>query len=106
VSERLLLDTSVLIRLLVADKRMSARAKRAMERPGTSLVVNIISVWELVLKYQARKLSLRAGITEVLDKILYHSPWTILPMTPEHLPALAGLPMLHDDPFDRTLIPH
>jgi len=104
VSERFLLDTNVLIRLLVADKRMSARATRAMERPGTSLVVSIISVWELVLKYQARKLSLRAGITEVLDTILYHSPWTILPMMPEHLPVLAGLPMLHGDPFDRMLI--
>lgn len=104
MSERFLLDTNVLIRLLVADKRMSARATRAMERPGTSLVVSIISVWELVLKYQARKLSLRAGITEVLDTILYHSPWTILPMMPEHLPVLAGLPMLHGDPFDRMLI--
>ena len=104
MSERLLLDTNVLIRLLVADKRMSSRAARAMERPGTSLVVSVVSVWELVLKYQARKLRLHAGITEVLDKILYDSPWTILPMMPEHLPVLAGLPMLHGDPFDRILI--
>jgi PIN domain nuclease of toxin-antitoxin system len=104
VNGRYLLDTNVLIWTTSASGRLSHRAKRVLSAPAAPLLVSIISVWELVLKYQARKLSLRAGITEVLDKILYHSPWTILPMTPEHLPVLAGLPMLHGDPFDRMLI--
>ena len=30
--------------------------------------------------------------------------WTILPMLPDCLPALAALPMLHSDSFDRLLI--
>ena len=67
-------------------------------------MISVVSVWELVLKYQARKLSLRAGITEVLDKVLHDSAWTILPLLPEHLVVLAGLPVLHGDPFDRILI--
>jgi len=62
--------------------------KRVLSAPAAPLLVSIISVWELVFKCQARKLILRAGMTEVLDKILYHSPWTILPMTPQHLPVL------------------
>jgi PIN domain nuclease of toxin-antitoxin system len=104
VNGRYLLDTNVLIWMTSASGRLSHRAKRVLSAPAAPLLVSIISVWELVLKYQARRLSLRAGITEVLDKILYHSPWTILPMTPEHLPVLAGLPVLHGDPFDRMLI--
>ena len=101
---RYLLDTNVLIWTTSASARLSHRAKRVLSAPSASLLVSIVSVWELVLKYQARKLSLHASITEVLDKILYDSPWTILPMMPEHLPVLAGLPMLHGDPFDRILI--
>jgi len=63
-----------------------------------------VSVWEIILKCQAGKLRLDAGLDEVVDQILYHSPWTILPMSPEYLPSLAALPMLHRDPFDRLLI--
>src|SRR5277367_5643566 len=83
---------------------MSSRAIRALDRMGTQLVLSTVSVWELVLKYQVHKLQLRESLSEVLEKVLYHSPWTILAVTPEHLPVLAGLPMLHSDPFDRMLI--
>ena len=39
-----------------------------------------------------------------IDQILYRSFWTIAPITSEHLPVLAKLPLLHKDPFDRILI--
>jgi PIN domain nuclease of toxin-antitoxin system len=104
VSDRLLLDTNVVIRVLTADKRISVRAKRALDRPGTSLVVSIVSVWEIVLKHQAGKLGFREGLSQVLDQILYRSSWVILAIGAEHLLALASLPVLHSDPFDRLLI--
>jgi PIN domain nuclease of toxin-antitoxin system len=104
VSDRLLLDTNVILRVLTADKKMSARARRALDRPGTSLVVSIVSVWEIVLKHQTGKLTLRDSLSQVLEQVLYRSSWIILTMGPEHLLALASLPMLHSDPFDRLLI--
>jgi PIN domain nuclease of toxin-antitoxin system len=104
LSGPLLLDTNVLIRVLLDDKRMSSRAARALDRPGATLVVSVVSAWEIVLKHQAHKLLFRAGLSQILDEILYCSPWTILPVRPEHLAVLAGLPMLHSDPFDRMLI--
>ena len=104
MSEPLLLDTNVLIWTISASDRISARARRAMSRSTAALFVSVVSVWEIVLKHRAGKLRLKATLEEVVDQILYHSPWTILPMSPEHLPSLAALPMLHKDPFDRLLI--
>lgn len=104
MSDRLLLDTNVVIRVLIADKRMSPRALRALNQPGASLIVSVVSVWEIVLKHQTSKLDLREGLGQVLDQLLYRSSWAILPVISEHLFALASLPVLHPDPFDRLLI--
>jgi PIN domain nuclease of toxin-antitoxin system len=104
VNQRLLLDTNVLIWALSSSNKISRRAARAMSRPAVSLTVSVVSVWEIVLKHHAGKLRLPAGLDRVVDQILYASPWTILPVAPEHLPALAALPAIHPDPFDRLLI--
>jgi PIN domain nuclease of toxin-antitoxin system len=104
VNEPLLLDTNVLIWTLSSSNKISRRAERAMSRPVVSLTVSVVSVWEIVLKHHAGKLRLPAGLDQVVDQILYGSPWTILPVAPEHLPALAALPAIHTDPFDRLLI--
>jgi PIN domain nuclease of toxin-antitoxin system len=104
VNQRLLLDTNVLIWTLSSSNKISRRAERAMSRPLVSLTVSVVSVWEIVLKHHAGKLRLPVGLHPVVDQILYGSPWTILPVAPEHLPALAALPAIHTDPFDRLLI--
>jgi PIN domain nuclease of toxin-antitoxin system len=104
VSERLLADTSVVIWTLEASPRVSPRAKRALFDPATTLIVSVVSVWEIVLKHQAGKLLLQPGLSGALDQIIHDSPWTLLPVAPEHLPVLAALPLLHKDPFDRLLV--
>lgn len=104
MNEPLLLDTNVLIWTLSSSNKISRRAERAMSRPLASLAVSVVSVWEIVLKHHAGRLRLPAGLHQVVDQILYGSPWTILPVAPEHLPALAALPAIHTDPFDRLLI--
>jgi PIN domain nuclease of toxin-antitoxin system len=75
-----------------------------MSRSTAALSVSVVSVWEIVLKHHAGKLRLHAALEEVVDQILYRSPWSVLPVRPEHLPALAALPPRHKDPFDRLLI--
>src|ERR1700681_224847 len=81
-SAPLLLDTNVVIWPLPASSRISARARRAMSRPAASLAVSVVSVWEIVLKHQVGKLIFKVSLDEVVDQIVYHSPWTILPMVP------------------------
>lgn len=104
MNERLLLDTNVLIWTVSEDDQISTRARRVIASSTSALFVSVVSVWELALKHQAGKLRFEGPLEEILDQILYHSPWTILPMSAEHLLPLATLPMLHKDPFDRLLI--
>lgn len=75
-----------------------------MSRSTAALSVSVVSLWEIVLKHHAGKLRLHAALEDVVDQILYRSPWSILPVRAEHLPALAALPSRHNDPFDRLLI--
>ena len=100
----MLADTSVVIWTLEASPRLSARAKRELFDPATTLIVSAVSVWEIVLKHQVRKLLLKTSFDDALDQIIHDSPWTLLPVMPEHLPVLAALPVLHKDPFDRLLV--
>jgi PIN domain nuclease of toxin-antitoxin system len=104
VNGRFLLDTSVVIWTLSEDHKLSPRAKRILSFLNASLFVSAVSAWEIVIKSAAAKLRLHNSLTAILDQILYGSPWTILPMTGEHLPLLTALPILHKDPFDRMLI--
>ena len=90
MSGSLLLDTNVLIWTISSSNRISARARRAISRSAASLAVSVVSVWEIVLKHQAGKLRLHAALEDVVDQILYRSPWTILPMVPGCLQRLAS----------------
>ncbi len=104
MSEALLLDTHVIIWTFSASDRISVTANRAMSRSAVALWVSVVSVWEIELKHQAGKLRLHGTLEELVDQILYRSPWSILPVRAEHLPVLGGLPALHKDPFDRLLV--
>ena len=104
MSERLLLDTPVLIWTVSKRDKLSDSATRAMSRSIKALSVSVVSVWEILIKHHAGKLQFPVPLDEVIDQILYRSPWSILPISPEHLPGLIALPPLHKDPFDRLLV--
>jgi len=99
-----LLDTSVLIWILEGSSRISARATRALFHPSNTLIVSVVSVWEIILKHQARKLELSTPLGAAVDLIMHDSPWTILPLSTYALRRLTELPFLHKDPFDRMLV--
>lgn len=104
MTDSLLLDTSLVIWILTGSNQVSSRAKRAIFTASASLTVSIVSVWEIVLKYQAGKLQLSEDMGEAIDQILYRSPWDILPVRAGHLTQVLSLPSIHKDPFDRILI--
>jgi PIN domain nuclease of toxin-antitoxin system len=99
-----LLDTSVVLWIVSASDKISSRVRRSLSSADATLHVSVASAWEIVLKHRSGKLVLRADLEEILDQILYRSPWTMLPISPQHLPVLAALPIIHKDPFDRMLV--
>jgi len=96
-----LLDTSALLWALGEPERLSSRARRLVEAGEN--VVSVASYWEVVIKT-------RKGLLTISDLATWWRRATelttarVLHIRASHITALAALPMLHRDPFDRILI--
>ena len=97
---RLLLDTHVLLWWRAASPKMSRRARAALTDLNNEIVISAATLWEIVIKRSTGKLSFPDDLAQVLQE----EGFALLPIGFLHLGALAALPMLHRDPFDRMLI--
>jgi PIN domain nuclease of toxin-antitoxin system len=101
VSVAHLLDTSTLLWALGSPDRLSPRVRRLVDAGEN--VVSVASYWEVVIKTQKGLLTISdlptwwRRATEVVAA-------RTLPIRASHVTALAALPALHKDPFDRILI--
>ena len=96
-----LLDTSTLLWALGSPERLSARARRLVNAGEN--IVSVASYWEVVIKAQKGLLTIAdvpTWWTRATELIAAH----VLPIRASHVTALAGLPEIHRDPFDRILI--
>ena len=96
-----LLDTSTLLWALESPEHLSPRARRLVDAGEN--IVSVASYWEVVIKTQK-------GLLTIADLATWWRRATelvaarVLPIRASHVTALAALPMLHRDPFDRILI--
>lgn len=100
---KLLLDTHALLWFLAADRRLGRNARGLIEAPDNTVMVSVVSLWEIALK--ARLGKLRIGVGTLLDTV-GGTDIAILDLKQSHLRSLAGLPVIagHRDPFDHLLI--
>jgi PIN domain nuclease of toxin-antitoxin system len=96
----LLLDTHALLWWLADDPQLSQEARSAIADPDNAVFLSAVVVWEIRIKEAIGKLDIPSDFSEVLAG----QPFSELPVTVEHANALAGLPALHRDPFDRMLV--
>jgi PIN domain nuclease of toxin-antitoxin system len=96
-----LLDTSTLLWALGAPDRLSPRARRLVD--GGENVVSVASYWEVVIKTQKGLLTI-ADLPTWWRRATELMAARMLPIRASHVTALAALPTLHKDPFDRMLI--
>ena len=68
------------------------------------LILSVTSLWEMQIKHQLGKLSLRLPLTEIITYQQSTNGITVLPITQAHVFALDTLPTHHKDPFDRLLV--
>lgn len=97
---RLLLDTHVFLWCVKDDKRLT-KAARANLAGATEIYVSSASIWEAAIKAKLGKLDVDV---EALVSSIAESGFLELPVTAKHAAAVARLPDLHSDPFDRLLI--
>jgi PIN domain nuclease of toxin-antitoxin system len=99
----LLLDTHVFLWLQTEPERLGEHLQ-VVEDERTVLLLSAASSWEMAIKYQLRKLPLPAPPERYVPEHLRAIGAQALAVEHPHALAVASLPPLHRDPFDRLLV--
>jgi PIN domain nuclease of toxin-antitoxin system len=100
----LLLDTQALLWWRQGNRRLGARARAAIARQAATVRVSAASAWEIAIKSQTGRLTLREPLEPWFEAALEDSGFTALDVSVRHALAVAALPLHHADPFDRLLV--
>lgn len=101
---KLLLDTHAFLWWIADDERLSSKARRAIGDGRNEILVSAVSAWEIVVKHELGRLTLPEAPDKFVPSQLRANAFGALPATVSHALAVARLPLLHRDPFDRLLI--
>lgn len=101
---RLLLDTHAYIWWALGDsKRVSMRARKAVEARASTIYVSAVSVYEMTYKHRTGDLPKVGQLIMHLDQDMADRGFLPLPVSLEHGRRAGELPDEHADPFDRLL---
>jgi len=100
---RLLLDTHLLLWAAGPSPRLSSRARGLIEDPDNELLASTASLWEIAIKSALRRPDFPVDAS-LFRRNLLNNGYEELAVTGEHVVAVANLPSLHRDPFDRMLV--
>ncbi len=96
----LLVDAHALLWWLGDDPALSDPAARSLADPANAVVVSAATVWEIEVKRVAGRLQAPDDLLVSLDRARIDTG----SFTAQDAVAAAGLPMHHNDPFDRMLV--
>jgi PIN domain nuclease of toxin-antitoxin system len=74
-----------------------------IDDPENELLFSAASLWEIAIKSALRRPNFRVDAS-LFRRNLLNNGYRELVITGEHAVAVAGLPLLHRDPFDRILL--
>ncbi len=100
---RLLLDTHVFLWLQTEPERIGDHLPLVEDRT-TTLLLSAASAWEIAIKYGIGRLPLPEPPERYVPTRMRAIGAEALPIEHAHALAVAVLPALHRDPFDRLLI--
>ena len=101
---RLLLDSHALLWWLLDDAQLPAAVGDLIDDPNIPTSVSVVTLWELMLKAERGRLKLPLPTETMFTDVLDESGFRIIGPERRHVLALAELPQIHGDPFDRMLI--
>lgn len=100
---KLLLDTQLLLWSASSPERLSPEAAHMLEDADNELLFSAASIWEVAIKSALGREDFRADAAR-LRRGLLDNGYVELPVAGHHAAAVATLPALHTDPFDRLLL--
>jgi PIN domain nuclease of toxin-antitoxin system len=100
---RLLLDTHILLWTIAESRRLSTDARALIGDASSEITFSAVSLWEVAIKTGRGRADfhIEAGL---LRRQMLDNGFVELAVTGAHAVALASLPALHRDPFDRMLV--
>ncbi|MEM1253827.1 MAG: type II toxin-antitoxin system VapC family toxin [Cyanobacteria bacterium P01_H01_bin.21] len=101
---KLLLDTHTFIWWDSQSSKIPASALDLLKNPEHSLLLSLVSIWEIQIKAHLGKLELQQPLLDIIQRQESQNGVVILPITLAHIIELDQLPWHHKDPFDRLLI--
>lgn len=99
----LLLDTHTLVWLASDQGQLTARGKAAIREAAGRLFMSAISSLEIALLVKRNRLDLPLPTEQFVADSLRHHGITEIPVDSSIAMKAAGLPDIHNDPFDRIL---
>ena len=96
----LLLDTRVALWWLESPDRLDPHARRMILLSEGTLWLSAASLWEMAIKKSLGQLTYPPTLLDALA----HDGIKVLSVQAQHALAVAELPLLHRDPFDRVLV--
>jgi PIN domain nuclease of toxin-antitoxin system len=98
-----LLDTHAYIWWATGDRRVSLKARKAIQARAAQVFVSAISVYEMAYKHREGKLPHVGHVLRRLNEDLTERGFAELCITMEHGRRAGELADEHGDPFDRLL---
>jgi PIN domain nuclease of toxin-antitoxin system len=99
---RLLLDTQAFIWWDSDPAQLSPTALAALGDPAHEAFLSVVCVWEMAIKAQLGKLTLRLPLAEIVAQQQANG-LQVLGVSLAHVLGVESLPQSHKDPFDRLL---
>ena len=101
---KILIDTQIFLWLFGFSSRISLNVRRLLTDPKNTVYFSAASAWEIAIKYGNGKLQLPDEPKMFVPDRLNKANFIWLEINHEHALAVAKLPPIHKDPFDRILI--
>ncbi|MBN9517978.1 type II toxin-antitoxin system VapC family toxin [bacterium] len=99
----LLLDTHTFIWFDSDRSQLSSRALALVTDPANRVLLSVATAWEMVIKHQVGKLTLRDSIPRIVAEQVATNRIELLDINLPHVYEVLNLPLVHRDPFDRIL---
>jgi PIN domain nuclease of toxin-antitoxin system len=100
---RVLADTHLLLWAAAKSRRLPRDARRLLEDVANDIYFSAASIWEIAIKTNLRRRDFRIDLA-LVRPALAQMGFLELPVTGAHAEAVASLPPVHKDPFDRILV--
>ena len=99
---KVLLDTHALLWFVTGNRRLSRKARAAIEDASANLCLSAASVWEMAIKSSLGRLQLPCPLIDYMTEQAAEG-LSVLPVDWPHAAVVERLPFHHRDPFDRLI---